>query len=177
VLLQAALNGALTKVDHQAVPVTAEELARDAAACVAADAASVHLHPRDTDGNERADAEVVDQVVRRVRSACSVEVSVTTGAWIEPDIARRLEAIRGWRASDCATVNISEDGSVAVMEALLSAGIGVEAGVWSVEDAEALAASGLADRVVRILFEPVDVPAAAPSRSSRESTEPSTRSG
>ena len=37
-LLQAALNGPLTKTEHPAVPVSVEELARDAAACVAAGA-------------------------------------------------------------------------------------------------------------------------------------------
>ena len=46
------------------------------------------------------------------------------------------------------------------MEALLAAGIGVEAGVWSVADAERLANSGVADRVARILVEPVDLSAA-----------------
>ena len=35
-LLQAALNGPFGKDDHPAMPVSARELARDAAACVAA---------------------------------------------------------------------------------------------------------------------------------------------
>jgi uncharacterized protein (DUF849 family) len=43
------------------------------------------------------------------------------------------------------------------LRTLLAAGVGIEAGVWSVEDAERLAASGLGDRVTRILVEPVDV--------------------
>lgn len=42
------------------------------------------------------------------------------------------------------------------MEALLGAGVGIEAGVGSVEDAERLAASGLGDRLTRILVEPED---------------------
>jgi hypothetical protein len=46
------------------------------------------------------------------------------------------------------------------MEALLDAGVGIEAGVWSVEDAERLAASGAGGRVTRILVEPVDAGAA-----------------
>jgi uncharacterized protein (DUF849 family) len=68
-LLQAALNGPWTKDDHPAVPVSADELARDAAACVAAGAGAVHLHPRDAEGRERLDATVVDSVVERVRAA------------------------------------------------------------------------------------------------------------
>lgn len=156
-VLQAALNGPLTKDDHSAVPVTADELARDAAACVAAGARSVHVHPRDATGAERAEGFVVDAVVRTVRAACETEISVTTGAWIQPDLDRRLELIRGWRGPDCATVNMSEDGSVAVMEALLDAGVAIEAGVWSVADVELLARSGLVDRVRRVLVEPVDL--------------------
>jgi len=46
-----------------------------------------------------------------------------------------------------------------VMGALLDAGVGIEAGVWSVEDAERLATCGLGDRVTRVLVEPVDVAA------------------
>jgi hypothetical protein len=58
---------------------------------------------------------------------------------------------------DYASVNVSQDGSEDVMAVLLGAGIGIEAGVWSVEDAKRLARSGFADRVTRILVEPVDV--------------------
>jgi len=39
-------------------------------------------------------------------------------------------------------VNLSEPGAPEVMKALIQAGVGIEAGVWTVEDAERLAASG-----------------------------------
>ncbi len=155
--LQATLNGPFTKDLHAAVPVSAEELARDAAACVAAGARAIHLHPRDSEGRERLDADVVDTVASQVQSACGVPVGVSTGAWIEPDLARRLELVRAWRAPDYASVNLSEPGAAEIMQTLLSAGVGVEAGVWSVEDAERLAASGLGQAVTRILIEPVAV--------------------
>jgi len=160
VLLQAALNGDLTKAAHPAVPVSIEELARDAAACVRAGAGAIHLHPRDPRGRERLDAEIVDEVVRRVREACGVPVGVTTGAWIEPDPERRVELVRAWRAPDYTSVNLSEPGATEMMKALIQAGVGIEAGVWSVEDAERLSASGLGPHVTRILVEPVEVPAA-----------------
>ncbi len=157
--LQATLNGDLTKAAHVAAPVSIEELARDAAACVAAGARAIHLHPRDPEGRERLDAEVVDAVVVQVRTACGVPVGVSTGAWIEPDLARRLALVRAWRAPNYASVNVSEPGAMEVMEALIRAGIGIEAGVWTVEDAERLAASGLGGQVTRILVEPVEVSA------------------
>lgn len=159
-LLQAALNGPRTKAEHAAVPVSVDELARDAAACVAAGARSIHMHPRDRGGTERLDTEVIDEVVSAVREASGVPVGVSTGAWIEPDLARRLELVRAWRAPDFASVNVSEEGFDAVMGALTEAGVGIEAGVWSVDDAERLAASAFGDRVLRILVEPVDAGAA-----------------
>jgi uncharacterized protein (DUF849 family) len=159
VLLQAALNGPFGNDRHPNLPVSEQELARDGAACVAAGAQAIHLHPRDGEGAERLDAQVVDATVAAVRDVCGVPVGVSTGAWIEPDLGRRLELVAGWSAPDYASVNLSEDGAAETMWTLLDAGVGIEAGVWSVEDAERLAASGLGDRVTRVLVEPVDVSA------------------
>jgi uncharacterized protein (DUF849 family) len=156
-LLQAALNGPLTKNDHPAVPITAAELARDAKACVEAGAGAIHMHPRDSEGRESLHVAVIDAVVKEVRAACGVPVGVSTGAWIEPDLSRRLALIGEWTEPDYASVNVSEDGSLEVMRALRKRGIGVEAGVWSVADARALKESSLAGDLTRILIEPVDV--------------------
>lgn len=148
--LQAALNGDRTKAEHAATPVSVEELARDDAACVAGGARAIHLHPRDGEGQETLEAGVVDEVVKKVRGACGVPVGTTTSADIEPDPERRLGLVRAWREPDYASVNLSEAGALELMEAL----VGIEAGVWTVEDAERLAASGLGGRVTRILVEP-----------------------
>jgi len=160
VLLQATLNGALSKDDHPAVPVTAQELARDAATCLAAGAGGLHIHPRDEDGSESLTAEVVDSVVAAVRSAAPAPIGVSTGNWIEPDFERRISMIERWQEPDFASVNLSEEGAAAVMKALLVAGIGVEAGIWTVEDVERLEATGLGHKVMRVMVEPVDVLAA-----------------
>jgi uncharacterized protein (DUF849 family) len=155
-LLQAALNGDRTRDDHPAIPLTADELARDAAACVAAGAGAFHIHPRDEDGRETLDAAVVDAVVVQVQAAAGgAPVGVSTAAWIEPDLEARLAAIARWRAPDYASVNLSEDGFADVMRVLLENGIGIEAGLWSVQDADRLVACGLADRVTRVLVEPM----------------------
>src|SRR5829696_7600546 len=96
--LQAALNGDRTRDEHAAVPVSVEELARDAAACVAAGARAIHLHPRGPEGRETLDAGVVNEVVTEVRRACGVPGGVTTSAEIEPDPERRLALVRSWHA-------------------------------------------------------------------------------
>jgi uncharacterized protein (DUF849 family) len=156
-LLQAALNGPWTKDDHPAVPVLADELARDAVACVAAGAGAVHLHARDEHGRERLDAHVVDHVVTTVRDACGAPVGVSTGAWIERSVERRVGLLRSWSAPDYASVNVSEGGALAVTEALIDAGVGIEAGVWSVDDAEKLGDWALGKALTRVLVEPVEV--------------------
>jgi uncharacterized protein (DUF849 family) len=156
-LLQATLNGPFSKADHPGVPVSLEELVEDAVSCVAAGARAFHLHPRDEAGDERLDAATVDTVVAAVRSRHGHPVGVTTGAWIEPNVARRVALVSEWTQPDFTTVNLSEDGSLEVMQALLRAGIGVEAGVWTIADAELLVRSGMAERMLRICVEPVEV--------------------
>jgi len=156
-LLQATLNGPLTKADHRAVPVTAGELATDSAACAAEGARAFHIHPRDDSGSESLQARVVDRVVSAVRQAHGLPVGVTTGEWIEPDPQRRLRLIREWRQPDYTSVNLSDPGAVEIMRVLLDTGIGIEAGVWTIDDARLLVSCGLASRVTRVMIEPVEV--------------------
>jgi len=156
-LLQATLNGPLTKLDHAAVPMTLKELAADAVQCVQAGARAFHIHPRDDAGQETLDAAVVDAVVRAVREPHGMPVGVTTGEWIEPDLPRRLAMIGGWTEPAYASVNLSERGALDVMKVLLGTRVGIEAGVWTVADAERLVGSGLHDRVSRVMIEPVAV--------------------
>jgi uncharacterized protein (DUF849 family) len=153
-MVQAALTGTRMRTDHPGVPLTASEIAADAAACVAAGVTEIHLHPRSDDGIERLDAETVDKAVAAVK-AMGVPVGVTTGAWIEPDPARRAAHVRAWREPDFASVNFSEPGAVEVAEALLHNGIGIEAGVWTVEDAQRLIASSVKGEILRVLIEPI----------------------
>lgn len=157
VLLQATLNGPLAKADHGAVPVTLQELAADASQCVSAGARAFHVHPRDDSGAESLQARVVDRVVLAVREPHGMPVGVTTGEWIEPDLQQRLRLIREWTQPDYASVNLSEPGAVEVMHALLATRVGIEAGVWTVEDAELLVGCGLSGRVTRVMIEPVEV--------------------
>ncbi|MBP1850797.1 3-keto-5-aminohexanoate cleavage protein [Rhizobium halophytocola] len=151
-IVQACLNGARPADYHPAIPLSAEAMARDAAACVQAGAGELHIHPRDYSGRESLAA--VDAVVARVRTACPGSlIGVSTGAWIENDIERTRSLIGGWTKPDYASVNLSEADAPAVMALLRARGIGIEAGLASVSDAERFV--GLADRepVLRILLE------------------------
>ena len=152
-MLQACPNGGRTRAEHPAVPVSPDELARAAAAAVAAGARSLHVHPRGGHGRESVDAADVGAAVSAIRRACpGVPLGVTTGAWIEPDPDRRRALVAAWSVRpDFASVNFSEAGAAELCAALAGIGVGVEAGVWSVEDVARFAAAR--PPVVRILVE------------------------
>jgi uncharacterized protein (DUF849 family) len=152
-IVQACINGARRRDYHPKLPLTVESMASDAAACVTAGAAELHIHPRGGDGRESLAA--VDATILAVRRACpGTLVGVSTGAWIERDEAKTRNAIAAWRElPDYASVNLSENDAPAVITTLQQRGVGVEAGLGSVADAERFV--GLADpnRSFRILIE------------------------
>lgn len=168
-LVKACLNGGTTREQHPAVPLTPEELAADARAVVEAGAGALHIHPRDSDGAETLDAACTTAAVHAVREACAgVPVGVSTGLWMaEGDPDRRLALIRSWPGvarPDFASVNLSEPGYEELARVLGEAGIGVEAGVWTTEDADRLGGSPMAVHLVRVLVEPRDEDGAAAVR-------------
>lgn len=155
VLLEVALSGGR---DHPAMPKTPLRLAEAAVSSVAAGARAIHLHAYDSHGRETLAPEVCDAAVRAVHAACpGVPVSLTTSAGIEPDPRRRLAAITAWSVlPELVTANQGEAGIVELCDHLLARGVGLEAGLLSVSDARAFVDSGLADRCVRVLVEPLD---------------------
>ena len=152
-IVQACINGARPSDFHPHIPLTVEAMARDAAASVAAGAAELHLHPRGADGQESLAA--VDETVSAIRRVCpGTLVGVSTGAWIEGDRERTREAIRQWLIlPDYASVNLSEDDAPAIMQLLRDRGVGIEAGLASVADAERYVSLEDHQRVLRVLIE------------------------
>ena len=129
-LVQACLNGGRRRAEHPAVPLSPDEIARDAARAVAAGAAALHVHPRAADGSETLDPTICDAVVAAVRAVCpGIPIGLTTGIWIEPAPARRLELVTAWAvAPDFVSVNLSETGVPELCDRLLARSIGIEAG-------------------------------------------------
>ena len=154
-MVKACLNGPRTKSEHQAVPVSADEIAADTKRAVDAGAGAVHFHPRGPDGKETLDPDWCGVAVERVRDVCPrVPLGLSTAKWIEANPAKRLEAVSRWEVlPDFASVNLNERGCVALCNLLLDRGVGVEAGVWSVDDAVRLVRSRLDGRSLRILVE------------------------
>ncbi len=157
-LLKACINGARDPHEHPALPVTAEAMAEASARCLLAGADAVHLHVRGPDHAESLRPDDVARTMEAVRARCGqVPLGVSTGAWIEPDLGRRLALIRAWTAlPDFASVNLSEEGAIEVCSTLIEKGVGVEAGIGADDEVRLLAESGLAPRCLRILIEPVE---------------------
>ena len=156
-LLQACLNGSRRRGEHSRLPITAAELASDAMTAIDAGATCLHVHPRGADGNETLERSAVAATLGAIRAVVDVPISVSTGAWIVPDSAARIDAIRCWEVlPDSASVNVHEDGAIAVAELLLTRGTEIEVGVWTAAAAHALISSGIVEQCGRILIEPMD---------------------
>jgi uncharacterized protein (DUF849 family) len=165
--IKACLNGQRDRADHPAVPVTPAQLSAAAAGAVAAGAEAVHVHPRGGDGRQSLRAADVGAAVAAIRAAVpATPVGVTTGLWVTGgDVVGRRDDVAAWadldpgQRPDFASLNLSENGWQEVAALLDEAGIDVEAGVWSVRDAELAATEAPVDWL-RILLEISDATAA-----------------
>jgi uncharacterized protein (DUF849 family) len=157
-LLEVALNGSRSASEHPGIPRTPQDLAEEACASVEAGARVLHLHPYDAAGRETLAAEPCAAALQAVRALCpGVPVSLSTSAGIEPEPRRRLELVASWTVlPELVTANQGEDGIRELCEHLVSRGVGIEAGLLSLADAEAFVRAGLADRCTRALIEPLE---------------------
>ena len=155
IFLQAALNGDRI---HPAAPRTPTAIAEAARAAVDAGAQSVHVHAFDDAGRETLDGAACAKVLRAIRALCpETPISLTTSAAIVRDPGKRFSIVEAWEEMpDFVTANQGERGIVQLCELLLSRGVGIEAGLLSIEDARAFVLSGLAGRCRRVLIEPLD---------------------
>jgi uncharacterized protein (DUF849 family) len=156
-MIQCALNGDYDRADHPDVPVTLDELVADALACHAAGAHSVHLHPRSpTDRTETLAADVHDSIVAAIRNAvpdlevsCSTQKDIDLGGAVD-----RAAAVAAWKSPpDVVSLNLAEDGAVDLGGVLIECGIGIEAGLFTLADADSLLAAPWAAAVSRVLVE------------------------
>ncbi|MGR0158801.1 3-keto-5-aminohexanoate cleavage protein [Paenarthrobacter nitroguajacolicus] len=160
-MLQACLNGARAISQHQRLTADPVALGQEAAAAVAAGAHSLHIHPKNPQGQDTLEPQYVASWLTALRAACpATPVGVTTGAWISPDVPTRLRMIESWsELPDFASVNWHEEGAEEVAEALHERGVGIEAGIWQADAARQWASSSLRNECLRVLIEIQDIPA------------------
>lgn len=154
-MLQACLNGGRNRDFHSALPLSADELAADARAAITAGAQQIHLHVRGSDGKESLHPDDVARTLGAVRAAVpGVPIGLSTGWWIRPRGRARQQHIGAWQSlPDYVSINLIEEDSTEMIELALSKGVGVEAGIWSVADAEKFIAHPGANECLRVLIE------------------------
>ncbi len=158
--LQVALNGDRV---HPAAPRTPSAIAKAARAAIEAGANSVHVHAYDDRGQETLDGYWCTQVLSAVRAECAqIPISLTTSATIVPNATERLRIVAAWKLMpDLITANQGEEGIAELCAMLHTRGVGIEAGLLTVEDAHTFVRSGLAPLCCRVLIEPLDLDADA----------------
>lgn len=154
-MLQCCLNGGRGRDFHPAVPRTPAELAADAGRVVAAGAAELHMHPRDFAGRETLDPDLVAAAIGAVRAAVpGIPLGLSTHWGILPGgIERRLPISRWDIRPDYVSINLVEPDAPQLIVEMLGRGVGVEAGLWSVADAERFVGLADAPRCLRVLIE------------------------
>lgn len=137
------------------MPITPVQVGVAAAEAVGAGAQAVHVHPRGVDGVESLAWVDIRAAVEAVRGTCpGVPVGVSTREGIVPEVAERVRLVGEWeRGPDFASVNFHEVGAEWVADTLTSRGIGVEAGLFTLEAARRYLAWG--GEVTRVLVEAI----------------------
>ncbi|MEN0084068.1 MAG: 3-keto-5-aminohexanoate cleavage protein [Leifsonia sp.] len=157
-LLKAAINGGRTRDEFPAVPLTAEQIARESALVLAAGADVVHAHARTSDGAQTIDPDHVGEMVRAFRELVPAgTIGTTTGLWTCSGHAERMRLLAAWPQDalpDFASVAFSEEGAAEAAQLVLDRGMVLESAVWSMDDVPALLASPTLHSNVRILIEP-----------------------
>ncbi|MFO8111445.1 MAG: 3-keto-5-aminohexanoate cleavage protein [Desulfosalsimonadaceae bacterium] len=91
VIITAAITGGIHgKWANEAIPITAEEQARDALDCYNAGAAVLHLHVRGADGQNTPDIGTYNQSVRMIGEACPIIRQIGNGIGARVDEALNI---------------------------------------------------------------------------------------
>jgi 3-keto-5-aminohexanoate cleavage enzyme len=94
-VITAAMVGAeTTREQTPYLPITAEEIAEDAAKCREAGCAMVHLHVRTPDGKPSQDTELFRAAIRAIRKKCDVLIQVSTGGAVGMNVDERCGALK-----------------------------------------------------------------------------------
>jgi uncharacterized protein (DUF849 family) len=154
-MLQACLNGYRDRAFNPAVPITPQEIARDAAACLAAGANEFHVHPRNAKGAESFAAEDIAATLQAVRASVpGVPIGISTRDGIAADPVARQRAFQAWQIlPDYVSVNLSEADAPEVIRLMLKRSIGIEAGLATVADAERYVKLTESAACLRVLIE------------------------
>lgn len=155
-LLKIALNGARPKSQNEFLPHSLDEIEKEVRLLYENGYKVFHIHCYDKNGNESLKPEDVNNLVLRVKSISSdIQLGISSGDWIEPDLNKRIGYINQWEhIPDFASVNMIEDNAIEISNVLISKGVMVEAGLNEKKAAEIFVNSNLDNNYIRVLIEP-----------------------
>jgi 3-keto-5-aminohexanoate cleavage enzyme len=105
-IITAAICGAeTTREQTPYLPITAEELAAEAARCREAGAAVIHLHVRKDDGTPTQDKALFQKALDAIRRACDVVIQTSTGGAVGMSANERAQPLECVPPPDMATLN------------------------------------------------------------------------
>lgn len=155
-LLKVALNGARPKAENQNIPQTIEEIAARVKDVFNFGYSVFHIHCYNKQGIESLVPEDVEKLVTSVKQISpDIQIGISTGDWIEPDLKKRIQHINNWNVvPDFVSVNMIEDNVHDICNALIKKGVLIEAGLNELLAAEIFINSGIEPYCTRILIEP-----------------------
>jgi uncharacterized protein (DUF849 family) len=157
-LIIASLNGERPFSEHPRIPKDGPALAVDAKLAVRAGANVIHAHSRSAEGAQVLNAAAVRETVLLLNAAVpGIPISLSTSARAEPDPDRLVSLISSWDVlPDLATVDLWQEGWLGLIEVLLGAGVGVEIGLSTGEEAERFMHTEYSSQIVRVMLEPME---------------------
>jgi uncharacterized protein (DUF849 family) len=155
-LIKIALNGARSKKQNQFVPQSLIEIEKEVKLLFEYGNKIFHIHCYDEYGRESLKPEDVNKLVSLVKNISSdIQIGISSGDWIEPDLEKRKSYINAWEnIPDFISVNMIEDDAIEISKLLISKGVKIEAGLNEKRAAELFAESDLVKDCYRILIEP-----------------------
>jgi 3-keto-5-aminohexanoate cleavage enzyme len=113
VILTAAIVGAEVTREHTPhLPITAEEIADEAARCRDAGVAVIHLHVRNDDGSPTQAADRFAAAIERIRAKTDVIIQTSTGGAVGMGIDERAQPLLckpEMATLNCGTLNFGDD--------------------------------------------------------------------
>lgn len=155
-LIKIALNGARSKRQNQFVPQSLNEIEKEVKLLSEYGNNVFHIHCYDEYGRESLKPDDVNILVSLVKNISSdIQIGISSGDWIEPDLEKRKSYINAWdNIPDFISVNMIEDDAIEISKLLISKGVKIESGLNEKRAAELFAESDLVKDCYRILIEP-----------------------
>ena len=155
-LIKIALNGARSKEQNEYLPHSLEEIEKEVKALYEYGCKVFHIHCYDENGNESLKPKDVNSLVSMVKSISpKIQIGISSGDWIEPDLETRKNNIKAWEnVPEFISVNMIEDNALEISNLLISKGVLIEAGLNEPKAAEIFVESNLRKGCSRILIEP-----------------------